>query len=469
MENISDSSETDIVIIGAGITGLFAAYELIKNNFQVTIIEKSPFVGGLSTSLNFDDCFCDIGPHFISLIEESPISKIIESFLDQNSKIDLPNIHQSYLVFFNNEILKDYPTLYQFIFKFGLSNSLKCFLSFLQSKILKKNISKFTTENYLTSTFGKYSFQNWFKPYLIHTYGTINLSEKTVTEKFLPITFQRAQNFFKNKNFISSPNDILANNCYPKFGMQQIINSIKEKIIQLNGKIILNANIVEINHTENKSIKFRHNDIEKTINCKKIVYSIPPDISIKWFNDNSIPIQDNSSLNTIIAFLIFDTEKLFDGWIINIYDPDLIFFRLSQQNFLSSDITPIGKSLLTVEIKCKSSDEIWQIDNDEILSKISSDLKKFHFKSDFISSKIIRLPSIYPILSDFSNERKRSIIEYINSFKNEYTVGTVASDTGRFASADSSENISLGGFYVAIQDVLSLVNNVVSQKMINHE
>jgi phytoene dehydrogenase-like protein len=47
-------SDKAIIIIGAGITGLTAAYHLVKRGFRVKIIEASRHVGGLAGSLLID-------------------------------------------------------------------------------------------------------------------------------------------------------------------------------------------------------------------------------------------------------------------------------------------------------------------------------------------------------------------------------------------------------------------------------
>jgi len=464
MVDVRNVNETDVVVIGAGISGLFAAHELLKNNYKVTILEKAKFAGGLSTSIKFHDSFCDIGPHFIGLIEKSPITHIIKSFLEENKRIDIPDLHDYHLVFFDNKLQKTLPTLYQFIFKFGFSNTIKSLFAFLQSKFIQNNQSTFFAENYLKSTFGNYLFQKWFKPYILHTYGTLNVSEKIIIEKFPPITLNRMQKFFRKRNITSTSNHLVAKNCYPKFGMHQIIKSIQDKTQQLGGEIILGADIFDITHNNKKIIRYKQNNVEKTITSTNIVYSTAPNVSIRWFKDYTNPSNGDTSLNSIIIFLLFESEKLFDGWLINIYDSNLIFFRLSQQNFLSPDVTPKGITMLTVEIKCDSDDEVWKMNDEVLLSKIKNDLKKSDFKTDFVDSKVIHLPSIYPILSDSQTDNRKNIIEHINSFKNEYTVGTADPDTGRFASSESTENLSLGGFYVAIQNSISLVNNIVSHK-----
>ena len=50
-------------IIGAGVSGLTAALELLRNGANVTVIESTNKVGGLAASIKFDDYVIDYGPH----------------------------------------------------------------------------------------------------------------------------------------------------------------------------------------------------------------------------------------------------------------------------------------------------------------------------------------------------------------------------------------------------------------------
>ena len=52
-----------IIIIGAGITGLVTAYELLKQGHKVVIAEKEADVGGLARSFKYNNMVFDIGPH----------------------------------------------------------------------------------------------------------------------------------------------------------------------------------------------------------------------------------------------------------------------------------------------------------------------------------------------------------------------------------------------------------------------
>jgi len=44
-----------VVIIGAGVAGLAAAYDLVKRGFDATIVEAAGESGGLAASISIDD------------------------------------------------------------------------------------------------------------------------------------------------------------------------------------------------------------------------------------------------------------------------------------------------------------------------------------------------------------------------------------------------------------------------------
>ncbi len=60
-----------IIIIGAGPAGLTAGYELIKKDFDVTILEAESQLGGISKTVDYKGNKMDLGGHrFFSKIPE---------------------------------------------------------------------------------------------------------------------------------------------------------------------------------------------------------------------------------------------------------------------------------------------------------------------------------------------------------------------------------------------------------------
>ena len=100
-----------------------------------------------------------------------------------------------------------------------------------------------------------------------------------------------------------------------------------------------------------------------------------------------------------MVFLMFDSVQKEKFWIINIFDPKKIFFRISQQNFLSKDTIPPNKSALCVEIRCSEKEPIWNKTDEEIFCQVESDLRTMDiFNLDEVEGyKILKINNVYPL------------------------------------------------------------------------
>lgn len=72
----------DVVIIGAGASGLLAALTLSKHGKKVLVLEKQPCVGGNCNSYTIDGFQVDTGPHAISHLEAGPLKILMENYFD---------------------------------------------------------------------------------------------------------------------------------------------------------------------------------------------------------------------------------------------------------------------------------------------------------------------------------------------------------------------------------------------------
>lgn len=78
--------ETDVVILGGGVTGLATAYWLQKQGVQVTVLEKNPEAGGSMESVRQDGYLFDRGPN--SGLEITPkIQELVQDLGLQNDFI----------------------------------------------------------------------------------------------------------------------------------------------------------------------------------------------------------------------------------------------------------------------------------------------------------------------------------------------------------------------------------------------
>ena len=351
---------------------------------------------------------------------------------------------------------------------FGMKSIFKSLISFIFAKISSHRND--TTEEYLISTYGNYLFENWCKPYLKKTSGKVDIPLEDARKKFKPITFSKIfkKFFFKKKR---STQESIKNKkksdfiqCYFKEGIGQFASVLKKKIVESNGVIVLGASIEKIEHEEEiKKIKYTFEGKEIVHTSDFIIYATPLQITKKFFSINEKTI--NSNLHSIMVFLLIDSPKIFDRWILDVFDPKAVFFRIAQQTFLSKNVAPPNKSLISVEIRSNDNDSLWTKDNQVIVKEVEQSLREIKLlKNEKIDgSKVIKLRNVYPKFKNV-NQQNNKKIDFVSNIKNEYFLGTKEMDSGRLISDEQTEgNVSLGGIFTAIQESKNICNKLITK------
>ena len=152
--------KNDVIIIGAGPSGLSAAKEFIDNDITVSIIEKNNKVGGLARTIKYKDCSYDIGPHrFYTLNKE--VNSFYSNFLG-NDGLDVKRLTR---IFYNNKYFLYPLSPVNTLLVIGFTDALKILFSYFNSlivyKLLRKKINNF--EDWIIANFGKKLFLTFFK------------------------------------------------------------------------------------------------------------------------------------------------------------------------------------------------------------------------------------------------------------------------------------------------------------------
>jgi len=72
----------DVVVVGAGISGLLAALTLSKHGKKVLVLEKSQHIGGNCNSYMVDSYQVDTGVHAITHLIEGPLKRLMDNYFD---------------------------------------------------------------------------------------------------------------------------------------------------------------------------------------------------------------------------------------------------------------------------------------------------------------------------------------------------------------------------------------------------
>lgn len=95
---MNPSSSKNIAIIGAGITGLSAAYHLIKAGHSVTLLEASAHTGGVIQSTTTDGFLCENGPNSILLSDKRVADLLDDLSLSDEVVTSLPTAQKRFIV-----------------------------------------------------------------------------------------------------------------------------------------------------------------------------------------------------------------------------------------------------------------------------------------------------------------------------------------------------------------------------------
>ncbi|MBY9003373.1 MAG: NAD(P)/FAD-dependent oxidoreductase [Candidatus Lokiarchaeota archaeon] len=83
MKNTDNHDNFDVIVIGAGVSGLIAANVLAKRGFKTALVEKNDHVGGCCVNIKRGEFTFDAGVHFInSAGKEGPLDKILSEFMN---------------------------------------------------------------------------------------------------------------------------------------------------------------------------------------------------------------------------------------------------------------------------------------------------------------------------------------------------------------------------------------------------
>ena len=342
----------DVVIIGAGITGLSVAWRLANRGFKVKILESGNSVGGLAKSIKIDDYYFDIGPHSFFSEDKEVFDAIISLFEGEESAI--PFSKRTVKMWFRNRYV-DYPlSAKSVLFQMGIMSPILSFLSFAKSYIknifTKKDLNApLTIEEWAINNFGKYLFLNFFKPYTEQFWKipTSELSHRVIPSSRKMDFAKTLKHLFINKYLELSKRepgklslvqrDSLPS-YYPKKGFGEIGERIAKNVLEKETEIFFNEEVNKIELNNDKSFIIKTDNI--SIKSDYLISTIPINSIVPKFTPKPEAqiLEDSSKLEYLSLVLLYLITEKKD--VINCqycYYIDRPYNRISEMNNFSND------------------------------------------------------------------------------------------------------------------------------------
>lgn len=418
-----------IAILGGGPMGLTCAYELLKEGFDVTVIEKEDMLGGMSASFDFGGITIEKYYHFINMPDS-----ILFSMLDElGIKEDLI-FNDTKMGFFRKDSdgayrlynwgkptsllkLRDIPFITRF--RYGLHVYLCKF---------RKNLiplDKISAKNWIEKWEGKLGYKI-FWDFLF--YKKFFEFSDPLSSAWIASRIRRVANSRK-----SLAREQLG---YLKGGTQEFIDALKSKILENKGSIDLNAEVTSIE---------KHNDefllsIKNKVGKQSFDYVIST-IPLKYLTNICLELPNEylSKLNRLnnvgCACALFKLRSpLTENFWLNVDVDDWCIPGVIEYSNLRKGM---DGSFVYVPLYMPKTNPNWDKSDNELLELCKNYLSKINEKSvsDVIDSTISRYEYAQPVCDVNFMDKLPSYETGIENF--------LAADTSHSFPEDRSLNESI--------------------------
>ncbi|MEK7450553.1 MAG: FAD-dependent oxidoreductase [Patescibacteria group bacterium] len=223
-----------IAIIGAGFTGLSAAYYLTKNNHQVTLFEKDDSPGGLAVGFTQKDWEWSLEKHYHHWFTNDKSILGLAKEIGYKVLIKRPKTS----VYLDNSIYQlDSLSKVLTFPKLNLYEKLRmaAVLGLLRYNPFWKPLEKIKAANFLRKAMGKNAYEKIWEPQLINKFG--KYANSVSLAWFWARLVKRTPSL-----------------AYPEGGFLNFANTLVTKIKQNGGKVLFNTEVTELKSNEKLSI-----------------------------------------------------------------------------------------------------------------------------------------------------------------------------------------------------------------------
>ena len=405
-----------ITILGGGPAGTSVAFYAKKSNLPFELFEATEKLGGNCSTFKYQNFYFDSGAHRLH-DKDSETTNDIKTLIGEDLKlINIPS-----QIFIKGKFV-DFPLSPLNIMKF---------LGPLKFAVAAKEIILGKLHNKKPTNFKELAEGNYGK--LISKLFLLHYTEKLWGKAPENLSLEVSGSRLKGLNFKtflleslwskkSKVKHLDGSFYYPKLGIGSIFDkmgdfcgyeniNVKHSITKL---IHNDCNIcsIELNNLHSKKIESVVSSLPLGL-LLNLLHPLPPKNILELAN--SIKFR-----NLILVAFFLDKESINLNGSMYFPSKEFIFTRLYEPRNRSTFMSPEGKTSIIAEIPCQKNDEIWKIDESEVVEKIKTDLINCGFfnSNELLNVQTKKIFNAYPILEkDFEN-KVAPIFNYLSNFKN---------------------------------------------------
>lgn len=373
-----------IGIIGAGFTGLAAAYHLAKDGHEVTIFEKDTSPGGLAVGYQEKNWDWPLERHYHHWFSND--RAVLNLAKEIGHPVLTKRINTS--VYLDNKFYQlDSPQKILAFPKLSLFDRLRMgfALGLLKINPFWKPLEKVRAIDVLPNVMGKKAWNLLWWPQLKNKMGKYAESISLV--------------WFWTRITKRTPSV-----CYPEGGFLNFAKHLAQEIEKLNGKVLLNTEAMGIQDRDMVLVKVKDKKTEKTYQFDRVIVTLPSFLFVKLskglpdeYINSLAKLRGLSATNLVLRLKKpFLPDTIYWASICELNCPVMAIIEhthfMDKRHYDNENIMYIGNYALTDDKLDWDKEKILKL-YDPLLLKINSDYKK-----NLIDYTLFKAPFAQPIV-----------------------------------------------------------------------
>lgn len=421
-----------IVILGAGFAGLWLACQLLKQEYEVEILEKEGEVGGLLRTLRYEDFYLDLGPHIYFASHKHYFEEFLPNLLQPL---------QAYYGFaFRGRQIRSPLTPQNLFAGLSLWDTFCLTTSFIWNKHSHspdKSVSQ-NAEEWCIAKYGKRAYSYFFKDYIPKVTGL-------PAHKVAPEWGTERERFYKEHNLWQQSLKPLVKLLrrelghgkglwlyYLPKGSCQIPRALEDYVVRQGGVIRLCAGVRKIIRGENLNIKrvaFTENDTLKEIEGDLFVNTLPLSELVRYIKPVPPSICRAAHAlkfrNLWLFYYVINRPFLTDKVQIYFPEKDYLFKRVYEVRPLQNRPT---RTAICVEVCYSENDTISRMSEEELSPLLKEQLMRFYQlkPEELLHILSHKVPFAYAIYERYYQKHLATIASFLFTLDNLISYGRSA-------------------------------------------
>lgn len=425
-----------VVVVGAGVCGLYAARVAAGGGARVTVLERDDVVGGLAAGRCVDGNWVDLGTHHLHAFDAAIFDDVRTLMGDR-----LRPIAKRALVRYGRGFRR-YPLAFGDLLRGVPPWTLATALAGLVAQQLANRVRPrpaANAEEALIALYGRPLYRFFFRDFTARYWGLPPraLSATFVRRKMprlsaVDVVKRALGRFGVRESAGAAVDSALADETlwYGVTGSGELPTALAEHVARLGGRVATAAPVTAIETAAGRVVAVRYRPAggaEVRLACDAVINTAPIQHVVPCFDPpppaDVVAAAARLRHRPMVAYaLLVRRERLLDA--LYVYYRDRRFHRLSEPKNSGLAIDPPDHTLLLVELMCDPGDATWRA-TPEALAAVVADLEAEGVlrADEIVRHHVVRAAEAYPVF-DLGFEPHLAALEaFVGRWPNAWSVG----------------------------------------------